>query len=68
MVELKKLYQATIDGDDSKIFHFYCDGATNTLVLIKSARGRRFVGFTTKERFSSTNSARNIRDNINYHF
>ena len=35
--EIKKIYQATKDGGDSKIFHMLCDGISNTLVLYKSA-------------------------------
>ena len=46
--ELKKLYQATIDGDEALDFHSKCDGIPNTLVLIKSAENRRFGGFTTQ--------------------
>ena len=45
--ELKKLYQATIDGDGGINFHSRCDNIPNTLVLIKSAGNRRFGGFTT---------------------
>ena len=44
--ELKKLYQATIDGDGPINFHSRCDNIPNTLVLIKSAGNRRFGGFT----------------------
>ena len=40
--ELKKLYQATIDGDGTINFHSRCDNIPNTLVLIKSAGNRRF--------------------------
>ena len=47
--ELKKLYQATIDGDGAINFHSRCDGIPNTLVLIKSAGNRRFGGFTSIE-------------------
>ena len=43
---VKKLYQATIDGGDSIIFHSKCDNIPNTLVLIKSEGKRRFGGFT----------------------
>ena len=46
--ELKKLYQATIDGDGAINFHSKCDNISNTLVLIKSAGNRRFGGFTTQ--------------------
>ena len=44
--KMKKLYQATIDGGDSKYFHLKCDYISNTLVLIKSEGQRRFGGFT----------------------
>ena len=46
--ELKKLYQATIDGDRAIDFHRKCDKIPNTLVLVKSAGNRRFGGFTTQ--------------------
>ena len=44
--EIKKLYQATIDGGDSINFHSKCDNVPNTLILIKSEDNRRFGGFT----------------------
>ena len=53
--ELKKLYQATIDGDGGVNFHSRCDNIPNTLVLIKSAGNRRFGGFTS-EKWESTTS------------
>ena len=43
--ELKKLYQATIDGDGPINFQSRCDNIPNTLVIIKSAGNRRFGGF-----------------------
>ena len=45
--EIKKLYQATVDGFKPQIFHSKCDNIPNTLVLIKSEGNRRFGGFTT---------------------
>ena len=42
--ELKKLYQATIDGGDPINFHLNCDNIPNTLILIKSEGLRRFGG------------------------
>ena len=45
--EIRKLYQATIDGGDSINFHFKCDNIPNTLVFIKSEGYRRFGGFTS---------------------
>ena len=46
--EIKKLYQATKDGGDSKTFHKLCDGIPNTLVLYKSEGNRRFGGFVSE--------------------
>ena len=42
---IKKLYQATVDGDTIN-FHNKCDNIPNTLVLILSDSHRRFGGFT----------------------
>jgi len=53
--ELKKLYQATIDGDGAINFHSRCDNIPNTLVLIKSAGNRRFGGFTSAQWSSPSN-------------
>ena len=46
--EIKKLYQATIDGSEASNFHKLCDNIPNTLILIKSAGDRRFGGFTSE--------------------
>ena len=46
--ELKKLYQASIDGDGPINFHSRCDNIPNTLTIMKSAGNRRFGGFTTQ--------------------
>ena len=46
--ELKKLYQATMDGEDVSFFHKICDNIPNTLILIKSEGNRRFGGFTSE--------------------
>ena len=59
--ELKKLYQATIDGDRPINFHSRCDGITNTLTIIKSAGNRRFGGFAS-ETWESSDSTKNIDD------
>ena len=40
--EIKKLYQATVDGETGTTFHKKCDNIPNTLVLIESAGNRRF--------------------------
>ena len=46
--EIKKLYQASIDGDSVRDFHNKCDNIPNTLVIIKSSGNRRFGGFTSE--------------------
>ena len=45
---LNKLYQATIDGENSTKFHSKCDGIPNTITFIKSAGNKRFGGFTSE--------------------
>ena len=44
---LRKLYQATLDGDSPFQFHSKCDNIPNTLTLIKSAGNSRFGGFAS---------------------
>ena len=45
---LEKIYQASIEGGDSSIFHSKCDNIPNTLTLIFSEKGRIFGGFTSE--------------------
>ena len=46
--KLKKIYQATKDGGDARIFYYLCNGISNTLVLYKSEGNRRFGGFVSE--------------------
>ena len=46
--QIKKIYQATIDGGEPRDFHNKCDNIKNTLVLYKSKGQRRFGGFTSE--------------------
>ena len=46
--EIKKLYQASIDGEVPSKFHTKCDNIPNTLIIIQSVGNRRFGGFTTQ--------------------
>jgi len=46
--ELRKIYQASIDGDGAINFHSRCDNIPNTLVLIQSKGNRRFGGFVSE--------------------
>ena len=41
-----KLYKATKDGFDASAFHSKCDKKENTLIIIKSANGYVFGGYT----------------------
>ncbi len=59
--EIKKLYQATINGDGAINFHSKCDNIPNTLIIIESAGKRRFGGFTTQ----TWNSSNNYKDDKN---
>ena len=45
--EIKKLYQATVDGGEPSVFHQKCDNIPNTLTFIKSSGNRRFGGFAS---------------------
>ena len=56
---LKKLYQASIDGDSPADFHSRCDNIPNTLVLIQSGENRKFGGFTTAKWSSPSNTGGN---------
>ena len=46
-ISLNLLYKAIIDSDKASIFHKKCDSAKSSLVLVKSANGKRFGGFTS---------------------
>ena len=46
-ISLNLLYKAIVDSDKAEIFHRKCDSAEKTLVLIRSANGKRFGGFTS---------------------
>ena len=63
--EIKKIFQATIDGDLAINFHSKCDDIPNTLVIIKSTGNRRFGGFTSSPWESPNNSSYSVRDDKN---
>ena len=46
--EIKKLYQASLDGGEPSIFHKKCDNIPNTLVLYKTKGNRRFEGYVSE--------------------
>ena len=43
-----KIYQATVDGGESNVFHKKCDNIKNTLILYESKGNRRFGGFASE--------------------
>ena len=45
----KLLYRATRDGNNTQIFHKKCDNIMGTLIIIKTAKGMRFGGYTEKK-------------------
>ena len=42
----KLIYKASVDGDDSTIFHEKCDNQGATVTIIRTEQGRTFGGFT----------------------
>ena len=42
------LYKASLDKDESKIFHEKCDKSQSTLILIETTNGMRFGWFTNR--------------------
>lgn len=52
--KIKKLYQATIDGEEPINFHSKCDNIPYTLIIFKSEGNRRFGGFITQTWDSSS--------------
>ena len=42
------LYSTKIDGDKASEFHKKCDGKSPTITIIKTTKGYRFGGYTTK--------------------
>ena len=51
----RKLYCASLDGEEASFFHQNCNGKFNTLVLIETPDKRRFGGFTHEDWKSGNN-------------
>jgi len=47
-IKIDLIYKATVDSDRAAAFHYNCDNAKNTIVLIESNKGRRFGGYTSE--------------------
>ena len=46
-ITLNLLYKARVDSDKAQEFHRRCDNTNNSLVLVKTDKGKRFGGFTS---------------------
>jgi regulator of replication initiation timing len=47
-IKIDLIYKASVDTDKASAFHYNCDNAKSTIVLIESTNGRRFGGFTSQ--------------------
>lgn len=47
--QLRLIYKASRDGDDSQNFHRFCDGKGATLSLFKGMNGKKWGGFTFQD-------------------
>ena len=47
-IKIDLIYKASVDSDKASAFHYNCDNAKNTIVLIESTNGRRFGGYTSQ--------------------
>ena len=47
-IKIDLIYKASVDTDRASAFHYNCDNAKNTIVLIESTNGRRFGGYTSQ--------------------
>ena len=44
---LNLIYKASVDSDKAEVFHYKCNLAQNSLVLVETDKNARFGGFTT---------------------
>jgi FtsZ-binding cell division protein ZapB len=47
-LKLDLIYKATTDSDRAEAFHYHCNGARNSIVLIETINGKRFGGYTSQ--------------------
>ena len=47
-IKIDLIYKASVDSDKASAFHYNCDNAKNSIVLIESLNGRRFGGYTSQ--------------------
>ena len=47
-IKLDLIYKASTDSDSAESFHYHCNGASNSIVLIETLNGKRFGGYTSQ--------------------
>jgi len=47
-IKIDLIYKATVDSDSAESFHYHCNRAQNSVVLIETINGKRFGGYTTQ--------------------
>ena len=47
-IKLDLIYKASTDSDSAESFHYHCNKATNSIVLIETLNGKRFGGYTSQ--------------------
>ena len=47
-IKLDLIYKATTDSDSAESFHYHCNGARNSIILIETLNGKRFGGYTSQ--------------------
>ena len=47
-IKLDLIYKATTDSDKAEAFHYHCNSAQKSIVLIETLNGRRFGGYTSQ--------------------
>ena len=47
-IKLDLIYKATTDSDSAESFHYHCDSAKKSIVLIETVNGKRFGGYTSQ--------------------
>ena len=47
-IKLDLIYKASTDSDTAESFHYHCNSAKKSIVLIETLNGRRFGGYTSQ--------------------
>ena len=47
-IKIDLIYKASVDSDKASAFHYNCDHAKNSIVLVESTSGKRFGGYTSQ--------------------